>query len=569
MRLFHGLWVGALLALGCGGPGVTLPLTYDLPASEPRSNRLSLEVLLVADNQTQYLYGKPIWLRKGLFDKVAVTGIRSPELDLYGQDLLGWILDKEAGVRRGTVSIHLGDALNLSCTWEMDRFTRTMSAAKHPWFMALGNHDGYFFGSGRTGPGSSQAEWDAGCAKGGGPITKTQVIERYFGLLVAQGRQAAVATSFGGLGADPGLAAFAREADIAHEAAWSYTGNARALLRRVKWHRDCQYWRSYLIQELDITDPVDAPRPVRVILLDTSQFKDEPGLAATVIPGMYDAGASGFMLDNQLDVVRSWLEEDRKDNAVVVMMGHHPENVIGGPALAAMQGLRQEFGVELYVSAHTHSSAYFVYGLGESKQLELNIGSVLDFPAQYRTLTVLQEERSQRTVMRSPRRELWQFWQDGVGAGAPGFPNCEAKKDAWYPPDTPHNNYADYMKSNSIDSAGTERMLFAALLDSYARLLTVAPTVTSTAWPPSTGTDAAVSAHIATLKRPDAPLSSLQDFLLALDTFEANRTVQDEATRRDYRACQALWASTADKHKARIPEVDQWFIVFPPPTAKD
>ncbi|HEY3500551.1 MAG TPA: hypothetical protein VGK73_37920, partial [Polyangiaceae bacterium] len=155
------------------------------------------------------------------------------------------------------------------------------------------------------------------------------------------------------------------------------------------------------------------------------------------------------------------------------------------------------------------------------------------------------------------------LWQGRVAAGAPGYPDCEANKAAWYPPDTKHNRYVDYMDSNSVDSAATHRLILNDLLDNYARLFGVAPTSSSSAWPAGCSDDAGVSARIAALKQPAAALAEMQRFLLELDRFEATRTVADEALRRNYRLCQAMWSSTADAHKARIPETDQWFVVFP------
>jgi hypothetical protein len=557
---------GAWLASACSGPGATLPLTYDLPAIEPKDARdLSLDVLLVADNQAQYLYGNPVWLRKGLLDKAVATGIRSPSLDLYGQDLLSAILEKEAGEKRGNVTIHLGDALNISCGWEMDRFARVMSAAKRPWFMAIGNHDGFYYGSGRTGPGSSQSEWDAACYGGGGALKKNVVITRYLGLLAEQGRRPPQAPAVkGGTGADPGLAAFAREARLDRSGAFSYRGSEPAVLRRAAWRIDQHYWRSYVVQELDISLPA-AARPVRVILLDTSQFDVEPGLAGAVLPGVYDAGSSGFLLSDQLEVIRSWLALDQADGAVVLLMGHHPHAVIGQAALEALNELRAEFDVELYVSAHTHASAFYVNAPGQDKPLELNIGSTLDFPAQYRTLAVRREQHSGRTVIRTQRRELWSHWQSRVAAGVPGYPDCEAHKEAWYPPDSKlrNNRYVNYMNSRSLSSATTHRLILDDLLDSYARLFALHGTAASALWPAGCGDDACVTARIHALRQPAAPLRDMQAFALELDRFEATRRVSNEGERKDYRLCQALWASTADEHGARIPEADQWFVVFP------
>src|SRR5882757_11282719 len=87
-------WLPLALA-GCGSPPPPVDARYDFLNSSARGTwpTLAGPVLLVADNQTQHLYGDPFWMRSGVAPKFLHTAVRPLQLDLYGQDLLRWVID--------------------------------------------------------------------------------------------------------------------------------------------------------------------------------------------------------------------------------------------------------------------------------------------------------------------------------------------------------------------------------------------------------------------------------------------------------------------------------------------
>ncbi|MGH2362228.1 MAG: hypothetical protein ACRDGM_17010, partial [bacterium] len=52
------------LVLACAHPP-SLSSTWGIPAQEASGSPLSLQVVLLADNQLHHLYGDPVWLRSG------------------------------------------------------------------------------------------------------------------------------------------------------------------------------------------------------------------------------------------------------------------------------------------------------------------------------------------------------------------------------------------------------------------------------------------------------------------------------------------------------------------------
>jgi hypothetical protein len=151
------------------------------------------------------------------------------------------------------------------------------------------------------------------------------------------------------------------------------------------------------------------------------------------------------------------------------------------------------------------------------------------------------------------------------GYGVEGFPNCEAKSDAWYSMEATQNHYLDFMSDNAVfDSGPMQRRVMTSLLSAYERLLAAAPTKSAASWPGRATNDAELLTLIAEAKKATVPVSDQEALLRNLERFEQGRTATDEALRREYRLCQAIWASGADKVKARVPDPDDWFVTFPP-----
>jgi hypothetical protein len=158
------LVICSTLLIACSSPAPSLPRSYLLSPSAPQeAKEISRPVWLVADNQIHNLYGEPIpLLRTGLADRLVEWAIRSVQLDFYGEYLLRWFLERRASAEPVHPVIHLGDASDISCTGEFERFLEIMRLAKGGWVMAPGNHDGFFYGDEQADL-EGDSDWTDGC----------------------------------------------------------------------------------------------------------------------------------------------------------------------------------------------------------------------------------------------------------------------------------------------------------------------------------------------------------------------------------------------------------------------
>jgi len=502
---------------------------------EPDGPPISRRVVLLADNQTHHLYGDPVWIRSEFTDRWVASAIRAVQLDLYGPDLFRWIV---AVFGAKDPVIHLGDALDISCAAEFDTFVGAMRSATRPWFMAPGNHDGFYFGNGHF----AELEWARACERGGGPLTKADFIRRYLEVLFEQN--------------DPGAKALAADVPrpIPFERDWRYQGAERALLHAVAWKIDTERpWRSYLIQELDLTLRPDAP--VSAILLDTSQYELPPRLIP--IPPFRNAGLTGSLRRDQLTIVHRWLQRTQRMNALAVLMGHHPYGSLDGPTRRATDPLWREASVLLYVSAHTHRGSWM---LG-SDWPELNVGSAVDWPIHFRSFALGETPGTPPSVyVRSPQFLLGRLWLEQAPSSDED-PSCDP---AWQARSEDPDFYVGYVTHAALDPAISDTRLMNALLSSYRRLLLAAPSdAANHVWPPNAASDKEVLARISAATSDSVPLLTKITLLEELRAFDQARAARNPKAHRDFRLCSALWASQDDEKGARIARPDEWFVVFP------
>jgi hypothetical protein len=141
------------------------------------------------------------------------------------------------------------------------------------------------------------------------------------------------------------------------------------------------------------------------------------------------------------------------------------------------------------------------------------------------------------------------------------MPICDEK---WEAKPTDSDYYVTYM-SGTADANETHRKLMTVLLHSYKRLLKEAETVpcdsTPTTWPSPWCIDADVQRAIDTALESDTEAKI--ELLIRLAAFEKQRVPKDPVKLRNFRMCQALWASQYAQIGARAPTVDNRFIQFP------
>ena len=225
-----------LLASGCALKD-SMSARYQISSEKPDGFSLTKNVILVADNQLNHLYGEPIWMRSQLVTQFVRVSIRPVQQDLFGQDILRWVLDTY-GIRMPVV--HLGDAVNMACVGEFETFLEIMSATgSQPWVMAPGNHDAFLMGNLQT----PTADWDAACQRAGGRLTKDMLVGKYLKHLHRQ---------------DSGFRAALPAVDnLPAKGEWrSDAPPGSVFLRAVAWSIDeARPHRSFIIQELDLSLP--------------------------------------------------------------------------------------------------------------------------------------------------------------------------------------------------------------------------------------------------------------------------------------------------------------------------
>jgi hypothetical protein len=545
-----------VLLSGCSwfSTGPSLPKGYTIPLNEPSSSYLSRRVMLVADNQLHNLYNDPVTLlRTGVADKIVQSAIRPVQLDFYGQDFLKWVVENSSG----EPIVHLGDACDFSCTGEFERFTEIMQGARGGWVMAPGNHDGFFFGNEHRDV--EKSDWLAACRNAGEPMTKDRWLQLYLGALVLQrGPEHQELTR--SLGLEDVAHGDLKEASAAIlsknliQGNWRYSAGGRPFLRSLSWRIDKENpWRSFVVQKLDLS--LDSSKSVMAILLDTAQYEEKPIL----LPLSRNAGVTGEFLDDQLDVVKSWIESDKNPGRIWVLMGHHPFDRLTPRSQKAVDYLRKKTGALIYVSAHTHSGQFVVHDSDQEKDkwLELNIGSILDWSLEFRTLQIERTKKDARLVLRSPRytmhERLFRFM---------GLPMND---EIWEAKPGDRDYYLGHENLKDLDAHKTEIRLKDTLLATFHRLIRFNPTKAGdqdTPWPSCCRGDEAILARIERVIN-DGLLSRKIEFLLELDRFERGRRVEDEDRHQKYRLSQAIWGSKYDSVHARKPLEDNWFIIFP------
>ena len=524
MRGFLCVLVALFLVTGCARkPSPSEP--HEMPPEKPDDFALTKNVILVADNRLGYLYGDPVWLKRGLIDKFVKEAIRPVQQDLYGQDILRWVLELY-GSRLPVV--HLGGAAHMGCSGEFESFLEIMSAATKPWVMAPGNHDAYMLGNMHCDSG----EWAAVCAGADGPMTKDRFVLRYLSFLQENYERFRAANP----------------EEVSLKGQWRETSDSEKFLQSVAWEiNKKEPWRSFVVQEVDLRLP-DSSLPVTAVVLDTCQYASMP----TVVPGPVSRNPerNGQALPNQLNIVGGWLKDDPMGKKVTIFMGHHPFSTLTKDTREALSAMRESYRIPLYVSAHIHSGEYTPRGISKGRQgwLELNIGSILDWPIEFRTFSLQgMRDRPDRLIFRTEPFRIPECWS-WAKLMPPKSPVC---RGAWEVGPADDAYYRSFMDVSSADPEVIQEKLMESLLHTYAELLKHVPSDgNNKIWPPCCSSDGEIQQEI------DRALSEydLKDkiaLLEHLDQFEHTRTPADARLRRDYRLCQAVWSSRHEKLERR------------------
>ena len=562
------------------------------------------EVMLVADCQFHNLYSKALPERDLSTKEVVPTAIRAPQLDLFSPDVLKWVLRN--GAPDSDVILHLGDALDLACENEFYQFLGVMKQAGKPWFMAPGNHDFFYFGNYEP---RHEDLWESACHGGGKPLHKDRFIRLYVSVILRQDDDG-VAALAKALNVEPDpnkpLTEVASKLPEAYD--WKAPFETKGFLKRISWKIDSERpWRSYILQQIDVTKPGNEAYDARVFLMDSCQYSRRPefipnGWRSYPVP--YNCGLTGEMLPDQLRRLRAWIE-DRGNRRGDVIMCHHPFEHLAPRSRSSLGWLWREKNLGMMVSAHTHKGYFAHHDLGgDGDEIELNIGSTTDWPMEWRTLQGFVSVKQEKIYLNAKRGTLvdalkahggffdvgWEVplnapddyrkYKQGEGAGIVlvRFAGAHHFVPYWLPPPRVKPTPAAWR---------TEVQVKDTLLWTYYRLVQSFPTDAGSGepqWPEGLVNDLAVLNKILELTRAgddpvllkrrkkrrqelEAELESKVAFLKQLEAFERTRKTKDPKTgeslddvRIRWKISQAAWASRFENKRGRRLRVEDDLI---------
>lgn len=598
-----GRWTRADYAMGHELP-LAVQGVQEISIEESDLTDVSARIFLVSDNQRHELLGGRVdWYRNTLSDEwVTQVAIRPPQLDMFGQDLL-----TEALMMTDGFVLHLGDACDLSNTGEFGSFAWDMRGVQNGWVMAPGNHDGYFYGNSSREFDYLVREWDNtgetytydGTEIDSRAMQKDRTVSYYLAALILQdevwSRPLAEHISPAALEqferwsrldqdtvtfADywPALVALQEEIysstetsdDDGYETFEMPDGLVTAgepYLRRVAWHIDKDSaWKSFVLQEVDISAPVrsspEGQDRISILVLDTATYSVKPMMEFAapssvfnkVTRGYFDtqiAGETGGIPASQAAVANAFAQSMSDERRQYILASHHPFEGLGRDAKKRFNQLREQGGVPVSLSAHTHKGGirWNYDGAREGDWLEINVGSVLDAPIEFRDLQIYRA--GDRHVVSSRRQPLDDLLRER-GLIVDEHPEYRPG------PDEP-DFYLAY-KVGKLDLASDINfMVKRVILAAYIRMFRLFPSDLSdegsTVWPTAPdgvqlGSHQAVTDSMQTLlarvEKDDT--EDLTQFLYALREYDRTRRLTDSAREgvRVYRLSQAIWAGQAE-----------------------
>lgn len=503
-----------------------------VPAASP------LDVLVVADNQQHNVLGGKLrsmsWWTERFVTSVAV---RSPAVNLWSHHVLERFVEdaQQDGLK---LVLHLGDATDIACSGELDVFVRSMQRATGgsiPWLMAPGNHDSALAGNINSylsklpeqafsdAYGDESFSWSGACATPDGKSeaqTKELLVQAYRQALEAQGITFTAAppdmpkddaencTLSVGQATDAASPLSGMEFQAVHrhcarvgDAEDGYHGNVG----------------SFIAQRLRL------PGGATALLIDSS----DTGLARATPYGflMSNPALNGDVSDEQRAAIRYLLGPQGRGPLVV--FAHSPWSEMKDGA----RDFLLEVGATAFFSAHTHlRSAVLLHREGHAERglLELNVGSIVDWPIQALRASFASPRDATGA---SPLHVQWRTLGSLEGDQQPAWmARCITDRTHHRGADT----YQRYLHAD--DPMGPlQRTVWTA----EQVLLGGAPTP---AVQPPAGFDTKATARWG----PMAELSARIDRLEALMGADANA--------RDYAICQSYWAAEATRFEASVGE---------------
>ena len=366
-----GFMLAAALLTGCASPHFQLHIGKPDSAIDA-APALTVPIGLVADTQFHESRGVASrYLGLGGDELVGVT-IRTGQQVIGAGDVLTAALQRTASL---PLVIHAGDAIDVSCQTEWNRFRQVMADSPRgapgasSWLFTPGNHDGFL--AGNIFPLSTDSYQDAYWANlcnAGQMWTEDKQVRHSF---IA--KHHLVRDYVRWLGGTFGGDDTSRACDSKGTLCWvAYAPASRP-------------WESYLVQLVRLPSASGAKSPVYALMLDSSDYERRPYLTSFV------AGVQGSLSSAQMEAASSLLQP-LPPHARFFFVTHHPTSDWRGQEWSAGQRtawtnlLQDSRSLRFVVSAHTHTGFLRRNANELGTFAELNTGSLADAPIYLRTI---------------------------------------------------------------------------------------------------------------------------------------------------------------------------------------
>ncbi|MBI9078016.1 MAG: metallophosphoesterase [Desulfatibacillum sp.] len=402
------------------------------------------QIVFIADNQFHNIYTDPNLPGSCIADWKVSVAIRPTPLNLFAPDLFSYALQESA---KDSIILHMGDALNISSTYEWKVFLKAISDSSimhDGWYMIPGNHDAYFMGNGA-------GKFDAGDERGGKlewtdaanstglqtgccpiildkPFTKDRFVKSYVEHLLSQhhiitGEKKIFMDFLAGcpVERDPCCRSF-------H---WHSEKNNNSPLKSFQgeyFDDDELYWKSFIVQELVI--PTQSQGPLTMVLMDTTNYTKRPSLRSGLLDftdgfEKVNAGLHGAISQEQCKAIMTILQNRKNPNSSYILAGHHPFNELTKKTKKMINELSSYPGFITYISAHTHDPIEAYQSCDHKLKFpEFNIGSITDTPQRTPTACPLISKPSPQYAILKTNGDVtvMDHLADSITQKAIGFP---------------------------------------------------------------------------------------------------------------------------------------------------
>jgi hypothetical protein len=372
----------ALAMAGCATQGERI--------TEDRGGRyvpLTRPIVAVGDTQEHEATGFPLHQEDGAVDTYVEVAQRPPEQPLFGRRLLEWVIHSHPDMP----VVHLGDVVDMSCQSEWHRMRRIFETGGQAKVILPGNHDGLLFGIFNHDLITDYLkgdvlEWQRGClagseaedvspdSEGKGPaLNKRMFIQKYIEFLAVGPHE------------NYGMTSAKKVKDLRDIQLTWINPDAEGFVAKVDanlvFGRD--YAKSFIVQKFRLPPEPGAPNRVTIVGIDTSQLNVAIGIL-NMLSGD-SPGDTGRVLNDQAQIIKTYVAEARRGGDIVVFAGHHSWRQLDWGSRSRLTKIMEEVGHPLvYLSAHTHEGSWAMHRLGPRRLLELNVSSLSDWPIAYR-----------------------------------------------------------------------------------------------------------------------------------------------------------------------------------------